>query len=111
MAPLCAGGGVLTGTEDKTTTIATVDTNDFIINEDTELGVVWNVLPCWHRGKFGLGKNLGLRQDGFRKAMATFTSARWCDLEFRRGVRETAELGYRAWVCSIVGEPVSPLVF
>jgi hypothetical protein len=67
---------VLTGSISEPTTISTVFPNRFVVNVDTVLGIVWNILPCWHCKKLDLGFGLSLDKDGFGKSMAAFTSTR-----------------------------------
>jgi hypothetical protein len=68
----------LTGSISEPTTISTVFPNRFVVDVDTVLGIVWNILPCWHRKKLDLGFGLSLDKDGFGKSMAAFTSTRSC---------------------------------
>jgi hypothetical protein len=89
---------VLTGSKREPTTISTVFPNRFVVNVDTVLGIVWNILPCWHRKKLDLGFGLSLDKDGFGKSMAAFASARssgWAPrgrLWLTRAIRATAKV-------------------
>jgi hypothetical protein len=82
---------VLTGSKREPTTISTVFPNRFVVDVDTVLGIVWNILPCWHCKKLDIGFGLSLDKDGFGKSMAAFTSAggRLC---FTSAIRATAKV-------------------